>query len=169
MGWGYVCWLCLSLRVWLGPNSCSLVCGIQNTPNIMTVSIADPNIKPPNYFLQPTEKTCSFFCCCCFFYLPPVCLLYVRAGHSVCNDNQAWQSSASNDALRASGKEAAMDLMKTRHKRKPAPSALNIVTHNVHMSTYTHTHKQDRCDLSPLKSIIFPLEPTLFPLVFLQM
>lgn len=83
------------------------------------------------------------FCCCCFFYLLPVCLLYVRVGHSVCNDNQAWQSPASNDALRVSGKEAAMDLMKTRHKRKPAPSALNIITHNVHLSTHIHTNKTD--------------------------
>ncbi len=52
MGWGYVSWLCLSERRWPGTNSCSLslVCRRQNTPDILTASIVDPNIKPSNYF-----------------------------------------------------------------------------------------------------------------------
>lgn len=50
MGWGYVSWLCLSVRVWPEPNAHSLVCGIENTPNITTTSVVDSNIKASNCF-----------------------------------------------------------------------------------------------------------------------
>lgn len=66
IGWGYVSWLCLSVWGWPGPSSHSLVCKKKHTPKVVTVSPADPYIKPSNYsndpiFSKPLKWTLKTF------------------------------------------------------------------------------------------------------------